>query len=279
MNKIGFIGLGNMGGVLLRSLLKFGAFDPADVIVSTRTPGKIKDLISAFPGLRVAKSNRALAAESRTIFIGVRTGDVRDVLLDIRPSLRANVHFITISGGLTAKNIAKIYNGKLTKVIPSVTCEAGQSVSLVFHNPKVSLREAGEVERWLSCLGLVKVIDEDQFEIGADMTSCAPAFIASLFKHFTEAGLKHSRFGRQDVEDMVLMTLLGTATLLYEKKRGFDSLIAQVATKGGMTEEGLKVFDRYIPAVFDEVLEATLKKHAIVKQNMDELFANQEDSQ
>jgi len=272
MDKIGFIGLGSMGGALLKSLLEHGAFSQKDVLVSTRTKEKIKGFISNFPDVTIMDSNIALAKESRTLFICVKTGDVRNVLLEIKPHLRPDVHLITITGGLTIRNIAKIFNGKLTKIIPSITCEVGESVTLVFHNPAVTVQEASRVEKWLSSLGLVKAIDEDLFEIGADLTSCAPAFMASIFKHFVEVGLKHSRFERQDIEEMLLMTLLGTARLLQEKKFGFDELITRVATKGGITEEGLKVLDEHLPFVFDELLEATLNKHQIVKSNMDKMY-------
>src|SRR4030042_4483232 len=273
MDKLGFIGLGSMGGVLLKGLLDHGAFSQKDVLVSTRTKEKIKDFMARFPEVKIMDSNIELAKESRTLFVCVKTGDVRNVLLEIKPHLRTDVHLIIITGGLTIKNSAKIFNGKLTKIIPSITCEVGESVTLVLHYPLVTDQEASRVEKWLSCLGLVMVIDEDHFDIGTDLTSCAPAFWASILRHFVQAGLKHSRFSQQEAEEMVLMTFLGTAKLLQEKKMGINKLIARVATKGGITEEGLKVLDEHLPFVFDELLEATLNKHQIVKYSMDRLFA------
>ena len=273
MEKIGFIGLGNMGGALLQGLLEFGGFSQKEVLVSTRTKEKIKGLVSTFPEVQIADSNIELARESRTIFIGVKTGDVRNVLLEITPYLQSEAHLIIITGGLTTKNVAKIFSGKLTKIIPSLTCEVGKSVTLVFHNRLVTAQESARVEKWLSCLGMVKVIPEDHFEIGADLTSCAPAFMASILKHFVQAGLKNSRFSQKEVEEMVLMTLVGTARLLDEKKVGFDELITRVATKGGITEEGLKILDEHLPFVFDELLETTLNKHQRVKSSLDRLFA------
>ncbi|MCJ7832884.1 MAG: NAD(P)-binding domain-containing protein [Deltaproteobacteria bacterium] len=108
MDKIGFIGFGSMGGALLQSLLQYGAFSQKEVLVSTRTKEKIKGLIFKFPKVQIADSNIELAKESRTIFIGVKTGDVRNVLLEIRPHLQPDVHLILITGGLTTRNIAKI---------------------------------------------------------------------------------------------------------------------------------------------------------------------------
>jgi pyrroline-5-carboxylate reductase len=40
---------------------------------------------------------------------------------------------------------------------------------------------------------------------------------------------------------------------------------SRVATKGGITEQGLAVLDQEMPRVFDQVLEATRSKHETVK--------------
>ncbi len=272
MDKIGFIGLGSMGGALLKGLLEYKAFSQKEVLVSTRTKEKIRDFMARFPEVKIMDSNIELARECRTIFIAVKTGDVRDVLLEIKPHLQPDSHLITISAGLMIRSITKIYSGKLTKIVPSLTCEAGKSVTLVIHTPSVTAEEASKVEKWLSCLGTVKLIDEDHFEIGADLTSCAPAFWASILKHFIQAGAKHSRFTQQECEAMVLMTFLGTAKLLVENKKGLNELITGVATKGGISEEGLKVLNEHLPYVFDELLEATLNKHQVIKSNMDKMY-------
>jgi pyrroline-5-carboxylate reductase len=274
MNKVGFIGLGSMGGTLLESLLKYGALSPKEVIVATRTNDRIKRFITEYPDVEVAAGNIELAKFSKVIFICVKTPDVRDVFLEIKPYLHEDTHIIYINAGITARNFARVHSGKLTKIVPALTCEFKESASLVWHNDLVTSQERECVGKWLSCIGIVKIIPEDHFEIGADITSCSPGFIAAIFREYLEACLKHSRFSREEAEEMLLTTLLGTAWLLKEKKIGFDQLITSVATKGGITEEGVKVLEKRLPSVFDELLIATLSKHAVVKENMDRLYSS-----
>ena len=45
-----------------------------------------------------------------------------------------------------------------------------------------------------------------------------------------------------------------------------DELKSKVATKGGISEQGLKVLDRELPRVFDKIIEATVMKHEAVKR-------------
>jgi pyrroline-5-carboxylate reductase len=41
-----------------------------------------------------------------------------------------------------------------------------------------------------------------------------------------------------------------------------------VATKGGITEEGIRVLHNGLPRVYDELLDATLAKHALVRDQI-----------
>ena len=272
MDMIGFIGLGSMGGTLLESLLRYGAFSQDKVLVSTRTKGKNKGFISLFPDIQFTNSNIELAEKCRTIFICVKTGDVKDILMEIKPCLMTDAHLVFISAGLTIKNIEKIFSGKLTKVVPSLTCRTKNSVSLVFHNQSVTTKEASKVETWLSSFGMAKKIGEDQFEVGADLTSCSPAFFASMIRHFALAGSRYGGFEEKEAEEMAMITILGTARMLREHGCGFDELISGVATKGGIAEEGLKIIDKYLPPLFDKIFEATLNKHSLVKRDMDKQY-------
>jgi pyrroline-5-carboxylate reductase len=272
--KVGFIGFGSMGGVLLRSLLRYGSLIEQEVIVSTRSREKLSGFISKYPGLEVMQSNTELAERCHTVFICVGTNEVKGVIEEINPSLAEDAHLVYISSGLTISNVAKIYDGKISKVIPSLTCGTRNCVILVHHNEKVTEDNSMRLERCLSKIGTVKIIAEDQFEIGADITSCAPAFMAAMMKHFTAAAVKNSVFSEEEALAMVRTTMLGTATLLSKRKIPFDSLIDRVATNGGITGDGVNVLDEKLPAVFDELFAVTLAKNDAVKAGMDEQYGS-----
>ena len=71
---------------------------------------------------------------------------------------------------------------------------------------------------------------------------------------------------------MVLETLLGTALTLCSGDVSFETLKSKVATKGGISEQGLAVLDQELPRLFDRVLEATTTKHEAVKGSISGQF-------
>ena len=68
MEKIGFIGVGNMGGALAQAVLR--AADAKNVLVSSRTAEKAEAFAAKYGG--TATDNRTLAETASVIFLGVK---------------------------------------------------------------------------------------------------------------------------------------------------------------------------------------------------------------
>ncbi len=273
MTKIGFIGYGSMGSMIIDGLLKSKILKPNEIIISNRTLNKLEEIKKKYPEIEITDDNKYLAAECDKIFIFVGTFAVKEVIEDIIDYISVNTHIIHIAAGLSLKNVEKVFDGKITRVIPSLTSKVNEGVSLIHHNEKVREDDDAEfVNNLFSAIGNVKIIPEDDFEVGSDLTSCAPAFIASIFMHFAEAGVKHGNFTIEETEKMVIKTLYGTAKLLYEENMSFNEIISRVATKGGITEEGVKILKKEMPQTYDRIFKATLSKHEQIKAELNEQY-------
>jgi pyrroline-5-carboxylate reductase len=260
MNKIGFIGYGNMGGTLLRALLGAGALPAAQVIVFTRTSAKLKDLNIAYPAVAVARSLPELASQCDRVFICTGTREVQPVLTELAGHLPTGAHIISIAGTIEIRCLESIFKGKITQLMPTLIAEVGEGLTLVRHNARVLPADKAFLEVALSKIGRVREIREDRFDLAADLTSCAPAFFADILRAFVAAARRHGDFTDAELREMIIPTCYGTAKLLMDQNIEFDGLISRVATKGGITEEGIRILDRSLPAAFDELLTVTLAK-------------------
>ncbi len=272
MKKIGFIGYGNMGSVILNGFLYSSVLKPDQVIISTRTFSKLTELKQKYPEIEITNNNKITASKSDIIFIFTGTSQVRPVIEEIKQFLTEYTHLVYISAALDMEVVKNMFKCKITKVIPSLTSEVLEGVSLVCHNNAVSAEESKLVNTLFSSIGDVKIVDEEEFDVGADITSCAPAFIAKIFKEFSLEASKNSNFTREETEEMVIKTLYGTSKLLYEKNFGFENLISAVSTKGGITEEGIKILDDKIPEIFGDLFIKTIEKHEIIKKELEEQY-------
>jgi pyrroline-5-carboxylate reductase len=193
-------------------------------------------------------------------------------LEEIKPHLQKGVHVVSLAANVTLENIGSVIGGKITRVMPGITSEVGEGVSLMCYNSLVGREDVAFIEGLFSAVGTVKVIAESAFGSGADLTSCSPGFFAAMMAQFIEAGSRSGPFSREDVQEMVLTTLYATAKLLREKHMTPEELVSRVATKGGITEEGVKVLDAHLPSVFDAVFKSTREKRQAVCESLKKDF-------
>jgi pyrroline-5-carboxylate reductase len=259
--KVGFIGYGSMGSMLLNGFLTSGRLKPEEIILSTRTKSKLDTVKAAWNGIHTAKDNVEAVQKAKCIFICVKPLEVKGVLCEIKEHLTCDSHIVSIAGSVLIERMEELADCRITKLIPSLTSEVKGGISLVCHNKKVTAEAAAFLEYLLGAISTVKVIEEGCMALATEFTSCAPGLIAGIFNEFVAAGIRHgSGISREDAEEMVVRTLLGTARLFIEKSMGFEETISRVATKGGLTEEGVRVLKSGLPEVFDEMFETMLSK-------------------
>ncbi|MCL2160968.1 MAG: NAD(P)-binding domain-containing protein [Betaproteobacteria bacterium] len=266
MDKVGFIGYGHMGSVMLKSLLATKAIVPEQVLITTQTKNRLHSLKDSFPGIEIADSNSTVAKNSSMLFLCVGTSQVKSVLSEILGVLSVATHLVIISGGLEIPSVEQLFDGPITKLIPTIISEVHEGVTLICSNAKVSPVESNRIGEMFTRIGKIKVIAEQQFEICADFTSCAPGLLACICEQFVRAGVKQRDIAYDDAVEMFLQTLYGTAKLLLQNGENFGELRNRVATKGGATEGGAAVLEAMLPAVFDIVFSTTLERHEARKQ-------------
>lgn len=266
MARIGIIGTGSMGGMLIRKFVETGAFPAGDIVASNRSLEKVRAVALA-TGIDIAKNNLDLAASSDVIFICVRPLEIKPLLKELEGALTADKLVVSIAVDVTIAEISSLCDARVARVIPTVTSECSKGASLVAFGDRSTEADRSLLLSALSRISLSVETDEENFELLADLTSCAPAFISSLMHELALSAVRRGSVSLELAELLVMETLTGTAELL-KKVKSFEEVVGRVATKGGITEEGVKVIRRAAPAMYDDLLEATLSKHGLVKERI-----------
>jgi pyrroline-5-carboxylate reductase len=213
------------------------------------------------------------AQNADILFICVKPLEIKAVLLEISGKIKNDCHIVSLNGSVLLRQIEQICeNKKISKVIPGVTAEISQSVTLVCHNNYVNNNDKNVLKMLLECLGTIIEIPETEIGMGSELTSCMPGFIGAIFRVITDEAVKHTSIHKEDVIKMVVETVYGTGKLLLEKGMTFEQLIERVATKGGITEEGTKIIQTKMPNIVNELFEKTLEKRRMTTENVQKGF-------
>jgi pyrroline-5-carboxylate reductase len=266
--KYGFIGYGKMGSTIAQAVLNSKTAQQNQLIIYNRTSSKLTELTTQYPAVTIAASPADVIKESDIIIVCTLTSAIPALLKENASALHPKKHLVLISGTLDFQYLEKQFGGAITKTIPSVTLASGRGVTLVCHNSKVTAAQKTAFQALLGASSRLVEVNEEQLDDGADFTSTFPAFIAKMMDTWAKTGVDSNGFSKEEALELVLETLSGTAALLTDKGFTPEQVMDRVATKGGNTEQGLKVLDRELHRLFSEVLEATRKKRSESKAAM-----------
>lgn len=272
MPKVGFIGTGSMGSILMRAFVKAGVLDKNRIFASDKISGKVKALESDL-GIQ-GKDNISVAHDSDVIFLCVKPFDVKPVLEGIKAELNSSKLLISIAVGVMISDIESRVRARVVKVIPSVNARVRAGISLVCFGKGTDKDKRFVMEELFGKISKSVEIKEEDFGVCMDLTSCAPAFMAYIMNEFAKAGSRKSQgsLSGQVTENLVKETMLGTARLLTEERMRFEEIVGKVATKGGITEEGIKVLQAELeepPNIFDKAMNATDLKRKKLKADLE----------
>ena len=301
--KIGVIGYGNMGSMIVNNILKLNLLlEDEELIVSNRHLNKFESLIEEYPdeNLNITSDNTEIAKSCEKILISVETPQFKEVMDEIAPCLNENTHIIYTCAGLNFNHIKSFYDGKLSLVIPTLastvtsnnaisSLSRRKGVTLVKHNSKVELQERLFVEDLFNEFSYVKKIDnpiyfneeednlhptDNELEISTILTSCAPAFLAIMIEKLAQTSSELAKVSKDEAEDMILKTIIGTALLKEDQSLSNEEIINKVATKKGITQEGVDLLDKKLTKINRELVKCLLNRFDEVKEDMDKTYLN-----
>ena len=267
--KVGIIGYGSMGKMLLWKFSESGRFAIGNLLISNRTPEKLAEV----SGIAAICTNRELARKADIVFVCVRPADLKTVLTEIRSDLSPETLLVSLNGSVTFEMIRQVIEHKTAKVIPSLTAEINRSQTLVCYNGLVEPSDKERLKDLLGLIGEVIELPENEVGMGSELVSCMPGFIASIFDVICRSAQDHTEIPHEQVVRMVLNTLSAAGDLMLEKGLSFEEVVLRVATPGGITEEGTKViYDRF-PQTAEALFERTLEKRRTTAERAAELFS------
>ncbi|MBR6351591.1 MAG: pyrroline-5-carboxylate reductase [Firmicutes bacterium] len=256
MNKISFIGTGNMGGAILRAVCRKA--DPSLIWISNRTRSK-SEALEAELGCRVADDNAACAKDADIVFIGVKPYMAAAVLAEIADGLRDDTLVVSMAAGISGEKISRSLGrpNAIVRILPNTPCAIGKG--LVLLSPYGSVPEAvtDMLEDLLSECGEVGFLDESHAEAGMTIGGCTPAFTYMFIEALAD-GAVQTGLTRADSLRWAAQAVAGSAEMILRTGRHPEELKDSVCSPGGSTIEGVRVLEEsgFRGAAMDAVIAA-----------------------
>jgi len=264
----GFVGIGSMGGMLVRALLRSRALAVENVWVANRSEGKLKALAAEFPGIQVA-SGRKLAAICDLIFLCLKAGDAASTLAQMDPELYPGQLLVTTASQIPLQALEDRAPCRMAKLIPSITQEIGAGVALLMYGSRATADDRKLLEGLLRRISHPIVIAESQSRPAIGLASGGPAFVAYLLQSMAEeAARSNPDFPRELALSLVQETAAATLRLMAEGNMNPEEVIRRVALPGGMTALGIEALSRHVPQAWQAVFRESAEREKSARETL-----------
>ncbi|MGM0844170.1 MAG: late competence protein ComER [Bacillota bacterium] len=258
--KVGIVGTGNMGGVLIEAFIESGALSPSDLNVVNRTRTKAKNLQQKHSGISIYDEPAKVIQDSDVIFICVKPLDIYDLLKNNSHHFTKEKCIVSITSPISVEQIESLVDCSCMRVIPSITNRALSGVSLFSFGSRCSDSWRSAIWELLSTISTPVNIKENITRVSSDIVSCGPAFFTYLTRKFIQGAVSETEIDEATATVLASEMLIGLGELLKKEIYTLAALQEKVCVKGGITGKGISAMEENLGSLFHELFKATHKK-------------------
>lgn len=269
MNKIAFIGAGNMNGAIILGLLN-GGTAPTDIMVSNPSPEK-REKLAKEHGIFQTDNNITAAKFADIIVLGVKPHFIADVCQQISSQVDiSNKCFISIAAGTPIANIQKALNAKVAVVrtMPNTPSQLGLGMTGAYASAEVTAEQKNIADKLMKAVGeVIWLNEEDKMDCVTAISGSGPAYFF-LFMEAMQNKAKAMGFNEEESRLLVQQTALGAANMVVENSVSIAQLRENVTSKGGTTQAALTSFnDNGLATLVENAMAAAVSRAQEMAKN------------
>ena len=222
--RIAILGGGKLGEALVSGLVSSGFRDATEIVITDVREQRLAELAGRY-GVQTSLANADAIATAAVVVIAVKPQDFGALLADIGTLLGSDQTVVSVAAGMTTSGI-----------------------------------EAGIAEAILRSVGSVVRVAEKHMDAVTAISGSGPAYFALLAESMIEAGLLLG-LSREISSELVVQTMLGTATLLRDEKMHPVELRELVTSPGGTTIAAIRELEiAGVRAAFFNAIQAAMDR-------------------
>lgn len=238
--KYGFIGCGNMGSAIAKTLAKA----TTDFAITDRS-GRAIALAADIPCGYLSAVE--IAEQCDRIFLGVKPYVMQDVLKPLQPILQEKKPLlITMAAGLTTAQIAEFAGGEIPviRIMPNTPVSIGKGLTQYCVNDLVDKELLKDFLYDMRFSGKMDALEEKLIDAGSAVSGSGPAFVY-LFIEALADGAVSCGIPRAKALEYAAATVIGAGELVLASGQHPGALKDAVCSPMGSTIAGIRALENH----------------------------------
>lgn len=241
--RVGFVGVGNMGGAILKGLLSSGLVSANTIYVREHNEQKTAEVAKEF-GVNGVSTVEQLATQTDILIVGVKPNVIKTVLKEIAPYLSEHTIIVSIAAGVTLEQLAMIVGAekKIVRSMPNTPALVGAGISSLTPNLQVTEQELGWIKAIFSSFGTAEIVPEYLIHAVVGVSGSSPAYVFMLIEAMADAAVLGG-MPRQQAYTFAAQAVLGSAKMVLETGMHPGHLKDMVCSPAGTTIEAVRTLE------------------------------------
>jgi len=245
IQKIGFIGGGNMASSLLSGLIASG-HSPQHLWVSDINPDTLKALAQNL-NVNTSTSNDTVINEVDVVVLAVKPQTLSSVAKSAAALIQQKKSLVvSIAAGINQHSLSQWLGADtaIVRCMPNTPALVLTGATALHANTKVTVEQRNLAENILRSVGIALwVKDEGELDAVTAVSGSGPAYYFLLMEAMEKAALE---LGLSEVTARLLVqqTALGAAKIALESPESPEQLRKRVTSPGGTTQRAIETFEQ-----------------------------------
>jgi pyrroline-5-carboxylate reductase len=262
--KLGFIGVGNMGGAIIRGLLAAGQVPRENLVYYDPDPARQAQMDEL--GVPVARDNSEVM-QAPVVVLAIKPQVMDAVLAEVKEFARPGHLIISIAAGIPLEVLAGAFpESRVIRVMPNAPTLVGAGMAALAPGRGITPADLALAQELFQTVGEAVVVEERLMDAVTGLSGSGPAYVAVFIEALADGGVKMG-LPRPLALTLATQTVLGTARLCHEQHLHPAVLKDLVTSPGGTTIAGLHALESggFRVAVMNAVSAATMRSKELGK--------------
>lgn len=246
--KIAFIGCGAMGGALARAVKGASTFT-ADVVVTAAHYENALSFASS-ASCRAEKRNIDAVKDADIVFIAVKPQYVKQVIEEVWGGMKKGTILVSMAAGVEINELTQyavlgnyyVSDIDIARIMPNVGASVRQSMTALCCLDTMKSDKKELLIEVLNSAGIVREVPESLMPIVTAVSGSGPSYVFIFIEALSDAAVRGG-MKRNDAYAFAIQTVLGSATLAMNSKKGCAELKDDVCSPSGTTIEGVAALE------------------------------------
>ena len=235
--KIGFIGIGNMGGAILTGYAASPKSQKDDFFIYDKDLRRCEAVKRELRRVVICHNGRDVCGKADMVILGVKPQSICIVAKEIKTAINPEYLIVSMAAGVSIKELEGYFgkSAKVVRIIPNLPVKVSCGMISVTRNDNVSNEEMRIIMEILGTIGIVEEIHETLSDCVIGISGSSPAYTYMYIEALTQAAAENG-MDADKARRTVARSVMDTAKAVLETSENLEELWK----KEGISDEAIR---------------------------------------